>query len=170
MDIAWPVYEADLVRFRAPVDPHKELKIFHSVPFDQSPQRAATMPSGPCTGALGANSPLGVHHGQETSHRSPQVLKTQGGDGLLSVPWPGSSRIGEKRMMAGCPDELQLPSGFPSALRAPVKPEGSSHRRHSLSAVRGTGARFGNDLAYPIQYGFVPGSTEFPRHGHTLRL
>ena len=59
---------------------------------------------------------------------------------MLSIPWPGSSRIDENRMMTGCPDELQLPSGFASALRAPVKPEGSSHRLHSLRAVRGTGA------------------------------
>ena len=69
----------------------------------------------------------------------PQVLKAQGGGGLLSIPWPGSSRMDENRMIAGSPDEQQLPSGFPSALRAPVKPEGSCYRPHSLRTVRGTG-------------------------------
>ena len=107
-DTALPVHEADLVQFRAPVDPHKELKIFHDVPFDQSPQRAATMPSGPCTGALGANSPLG--HGQGSRHRPPPPgAQGTGGDGLLSIPWPGSSRMDENRMIAGSPDELELP-------------------------------------------------------------
>ena len=70
----------------------------------------------------------------------PQCSRHRGRWVALHPPWPDSSIMDENRMMAGRPDELQRPSGFPSALRAPVKPEGRSYRRHSLAALEGIGS------------------------------
>ena len=95
-------------------------------------ERVATMPSGPCTGAPGANSPLGVHHGKEPGHRSPPGARSTGGAWLLPVPWPAPSATDEIRRMAGSADPFHALSGFPSALPAPGKPE--SAKRHSNKA------------------------------------
>ena len=82
------------------------------------------MPSDPCTGAQGANSPPGVHHGQGPRHWSPPGALGAGGARLLPVPRPVPSAMDGTRMMAGSPHTLHPPIGLPSALRAPEKPMG----------------------------------------------
>ena len=123
------VDDADLVGLRAPVDSREVLKTFHGIPLSVSCPRAATMPSDPCTGAQGANSPLGVHHDQGPRHLSPPGAQSAGGARLLPIPWPAPSGMDGTRRMARRPVELNLPTGFPSALRAPAKPVGSQHCR-----------------------------------------
>jgi len=123
-DPALAVDDTDLVDFRAPVDACEVLKVCHGAPFDRSCQRAATMPSGPCTGAQGANSPLGVHRGQGPGHRSPPGAHGAGGSWLLPIPWPVPSPMDGTDMMAGSPHRLHPPVAFPSALRASAKATG----------------------------------------------
>ena len=48
-----------------------------SFPSISFPEPAATIPSGPCTGAPGDDSPLGAHLGQAPGHGSPQVIEAQ---------------------------------------------------------------------------------------------
>ena len=111
------------------------------------------MPSRPCTGAQGANSPLGVHRGQGPRHRSPPGAHGAGGAWLLSIPWPVPPAMDGTPTMAGSFDDLHLATGFASALRAPAKPVASQHccdegrkngqatssPRNGRSIARGTG-------------------------------
>ena len=52
---------------------------------------------------------------------------------LLPDPWPVPPETDEIRMVAGSADRCHAPSGLPSALRAPGKPEGAYHRRNRIT-------------------------------------
>ena len=90
---AGAAHDTGLVAFGAPADTGKPFKIIHGIPFAALGSRAAMMPSDPCTGARGTNSPLGVHHGRkpyvaECARWRPLRVTRSGGasERIASVP------------------------------------------------------------------------------------
>ena len=134
-DTALPIHEADWCDSEPQSIPTKNSRSSMAFLSISLLKRAATMPSGPCTGALGATPHWASIMARDRGTGPPRCSRHRGAMGCSRIPWPGSSRIDESCMMTGSPDELQLPSGFTGARSAEGKPEGSSYRRHSLSAV-----------------------------------
>ena len=133
---ACAVDDADLVGFRTSVDHHKTLKNVYDIPFERFRQRAALMPPDPRTGAHGADSPLGVHHGQDPGHCSLPGARSARGAWLLPAPRPVPSGMDEIRRMAGSLDQYHAPPGFPGARSAEGKPGGAKRHRSAAQKCR----------------------------------
>ena len=101
-------------------------------------------------------------------HRSPPGARSTGGAWLLPVPWPAPSATDEIRRMAGSADPFHALSGFPSALRAPGKPESAKRHSNKASQSRCSGTEKGTGGAG--QPAFLPrlsgtGAISRSRHG-----
>ena len=98
--------------------------------------RRAGRGSPACTGAQGANSPPGIHHGQGPRHGCSPGAQRAGGTWLLPVPWPVPSATDGINRMAGSLGELHpccaAAGGTPKCCR------GSSGKRPYKRADRAT--------------------------------